>query len=155
MAFEFNSIGRRPHLMYHALFWILLNVGNDGLLPSSFLAYLTNLASLCVNPAVSSSEYCSKFALPPLLEMLIIALLAVWWLIAAIAASLAKINPEIVDVTSSARKFFRGGSWILTALFIISTVIAWCVARDEDTARQDQFVHQSQQHQPEEFPGYV
>jgi hypothetical protein len=87
--------------------------------------------------------------------MLIVALLAVWWLVAAVTSSLAKINPDIIDVTSGARKFFRGGAWVLTALFIISTVIAWCVARDDHARDEHLAHHRSQQQQPEDFPGFV
>lgn len=72
--------------------------------------------------------------LPPLLEILILVILTIWWLVAALAFSLRKVNTEIVDVTSGARKALRASSWFLVLLLIGSAVISWSIARSDDCA---------------------
>jgi hypothetical protein len=84
-------------------------------------------------------EYCSRFALPPLVELGLVGLLFTCWLIAAVAFMLAKTNESIVEDTSSARKLLRALSWVLVALYGISALTTWRIARGEEIVLDDAF----------------
>jgi cytochrome b561 len=87
----------------------------------------------------------------------IVAFLALWWLVGAISFSVAKTNDGIVDVTNGARKVVRASSWLLFLLFIVSAVTAWLIAR-RDEAPYDPFTSsappQFETSHPQQGTGY-
>jgi hypothetical protein len=85
------------------------------------------------------AEYCTRFALPPLVELLFVAFLLVWWVIAAVSFTVAKTNVDIVDATSAARKVLRVSAWALVILFGVSAFVTWRIARVEDAVVDNAF----------------